>query len=37
MAEEIRFKLKETEESTFLYPSEVKQREEKPESGCPFA
>lgn len=37
LAEEIRFKLHETEESTFLHPTEVKQRAEKPKSGCPFA
>ena len=37
MAEEIRFKLKETEESTFLHPAIVKERPEKPKSGCPFA
>ena len=35
-ADEIRFKLKETEESTFLYPEKVQQRPEKPKGGCPF-
>jgi len=37
MAEEIRFKLHETEESTFLYPMIVQERPEKPKGGCPFA
>ena len=37
MADDIRFKLKETEASTFLHPTVVVEREEKPKSGCPFA
>jgi len=36
IADEIRFKLKETEESTFLYPELVESRPEKPKGGCPF-
>ena len=36
MAEEIRFKLKETQESTFLHPTVVQARPEKPKGGCPF-
>ena len=37
MAEEIRFKLHETEESIFLHPKIIQDRPEKPKGGCPFA
>ena len=36
MAEQIRFKLNETQESTFLHPQLVQDRPEKPKGGCPF-
>ena len=36
MSEQIRFKLKETEESTYLHPKKVIERAEKPKGGCPF-
>ena len=37
LADQIRFKLHETEESTFLHPMVIQEREEKPKGGCPFA
>ena len=36
MADEIRFKLRETQDSTYLYPKQLETRPEKPKGGCPF-
>ena len=37
VADQIRFKLKETYKKIFLFPDETEERPDQKKSGCPFA